>query len=50
MGEMTAVSSGNHHHGAFYLQYISDSGGFQFAASRSPKDHYSTCAAANEKS
>jgi len=37
-GRMTAVSIGNAHHGAFYLQYITLDGGFKFAVTRSDKD------------
>ena len=37
-GRMTAVSIGNLHHGAFYLQYISSEGGFKFAVTVSERD------------
>lgn len=35
---MTAVSVGNAHHGAFYLQYIPEEGGFKFAVTVSARD------------
>ncbi|BDI32033.1 hypothetical protein CCAX7_40840 [Capsulimonas corticalis] len=37
-GRMTAVSIGNLHHGAFYLQYITLEGGFKFAVTVSERD------------
>ncbi|MCW3058329.1 MAG: hypothetical protein JWQ02_150 [Capsulimonas sp.] len=37
-GRMTAISIGNLHHGAFYLQYISQEGGFKFAVTVSERD------------
>lgn len=37
-GRMTAVSIGNWHHGAFYLQYIESEGGYKFAVTVSDRD------------
>jgi AraC-like DNA-binding protein len=37
-GRMTGVSIGNDHHGAFYLQYIEEEGGFKFAVTVSERD------------
>lgn len=37
-GRMTAISIGNWHHGAFYLQYIENEGGYKFAVTVSEKD------------
>lgn len=35
---MTAISIGNSHHGAFYLQYVPAEGGFKFAVTISERD------------
>jgi AraC-like DNA-binding protein len=35
---MTAISVGNWHHGAFYLQYIESEGGYKFAVTVSDRD------------
>lgn len=38
IARMTAISIGNSHHGAFYLQYIPAEGGFKFAVTVSERD------------
>jgi len=39
-GRMTAISLGNFHHGAFYLQFIDSEGGFKFAVTVSERDPF----------
>ena len=48
-GHMTAISAGSSQHAAFYLQFITDDGGFKFAVSRSQEDANCDCVFARER-
>jgi len=47
---MTAISIGNVHHGAFYLQYIPAEGGFKFAVTPSAREPMAIFVVASEPS